>query len=171
MNPAGLPIANTTTAARTSILGDNHPSITHYRLTVAPSCAPPSSPPIAPPRALRIFIRRHQVRSQIATEPRVPRASRPRHDTSRQRPRAPSAPPRPTGRRVPPGTCVRRTLSAPLKTGREQRMQASHSKDQANHPDPESCVGGRKAFGEALTGAHAGQPLNCEIKPSGAPTL
>jgi hypothetical protein len=49
-------------------------------------------------------------------------------------------------------------------------MQESHRKDRADHPDPESCVGGRKAFGEALTGAHAGQPLRCEIRPSGTPT-
>jgi hypothetical protein len=49
-------------------------------------------------------------------------------------------------------------------------MQEFHRKDQANHPDPESCVGGRKAVGEALTGAHAGQPSSCEIRPSGAPT-
>ena len=49
-------------------------------------------------------------------------------------------------------------------------MKESHRKDQANHPDPESCVGDRKAVGEALTGAHAGQPSSCEIRPSGAPT-
>lgn len=49
-------------------------------------------------------------------------------------------------------------------------MKESHRKDPANHPDPESCVGGREASGEALTGAHAGQPLSCEIKSSGAPT-
>ena len=49
-------------------------------------------------------------------------------------------------------------------------MQESHRKDQANHPDPGSCVGGRKAVGEALTEAHAGQPSSCEISPSGVPT-
>jgi hypothetical protein len=32
---------------------------------------------------------------------------------------------------------------------------------------PESCGGGRKAVGEALTGAHAGQPSSCEITLSG----
>ena len=43
-------------------------------------------------------------------------------------------------------------------------MQESHGKGPASHPDPESCVDGRKAGGEALTGAHAGQPLSCEIQ-------
>ena len=33
----------------------------------------------------------------------------------------------------------------------------------ASHPDPESCAGGSKASREALTGAHADQPLSCEI--------
>ena len=61
--------------------------------------------------------------------------------------------------------------SAPLKTGRELRMKESYGKDLASHPDPESCVGGRKVVGEALTGAHVGQPLSCEIKLSGVPTL
>jgi len=36
-------------------------------------------------------------------------------------------------------------------------MKESHRKDPASHPDPESCVEGREATGEALTGAHAGQ--------------
>jgi RNA-directed DNA polymerase len=49
-------------------------------------------------------------------------------------------------------------------------MKESHRKDPASHPDTESCVGGRKAAGEALTGAHAGQPLSCEIRSSGVPT-
>src|SRR5512142_1880830 len=31
-------------------------------------------------------------------------------------------------------------------------MQESYRKDPASHPDPESCVGGRKDAGEALTG-------------------
>ncbi|MEY2725872.1 MAG: hypothetical protein RLZZ458_1739 [Planctomycetota bacterium] len=39
--------------------------------------------------------------------------------------------------------------------------------DEANRPHPESCVGVRKAFVEALTGSHAGQPLSCEISPPG----
>jgi RNA-directed DNA polymerase len=49
-------------------------------------------------------------------------------------------------------------------------MKESHRKDLAGHPVPESCVGGREAVGEALTGAHAGQPLSCEIRPIGVPT-
>ena len=50
-------------------------------------------------------------------------------------------------------------------------MKESHRKDPASHPGPESCGGGREADAEALTGAHAGQPLSCEIKHSGVPTL
>src|SRR5580704_16648175 len=50
-------------------------------------------------------------------------------------------------------------------------MKESHGKGPASHPDPESCVDGRKAGGEALTGAHAGQPSSCEIRSSGMPTL
>ena len=42
-------------------------------------------------------------------------------------------------------------------------MKESYRKGVANHPDPESCVGSRKAAGEALTGAHAGRVLSCEI--------
>src|SRR5262249_39193225 len=49
-------------------------------------------------------------------------------------------------------------------------MKESCGKDPASHPDPESCVGGRKGAGEALTGAHAGQPSSCEIRSSGVPT-
>ena len=49
-------------------------------------------------------------------------------------------------------------------------MKESHGKDPASHPDPESCVGDRKGAGEALTGAHVGQPSSCEIRSSGAPT-
>ena len=49
-------------------------------------------------------------------------------------------------------------------------MQESHGKGPASHPDPESCVGARKGAGEALTGAHAGQPSSCEIIHSGVPT-
>src|SRR5271157_1406891 len=50
-------------------------------------------------------------------------------------------------------------------------MKESHGKDPASHPDPESCVGGREDAGEALTGAHAGQPLSSEITLIGVPTL
>jgi RNA-directed DNA polymerase len=49
-------------------------------------------------------------------------------------------------------------------------MKESYGKDPASHPDPESCVGGREGAGEALTGAHAGQPSSCEIRYSGVPT-
>ena len=49
-------------------------------------------------------------------------------------------------------------------------MKESHREGPASHPDPESCVDGRKAGGEALTGAHAGQPSSCEIRSSGVPT-
>ena len=60
-------------------------------------------------------------------------------------------------------------LSA-VKTDKELRMKESYRKDPASHPGPESCGGGREADAEALTGVHAGQPLSCEIKPSGVPT-
>src|ERR1700724_3046568 len=50
-------------------------------------------------------------------------------------------------------------------------MKESHRKDLARHPAPESCGGGRKADGEALTGAHAGRVWSCEITSSGVPTL
>ena len=49
-------------------------------------------------------------------------------------------------------------------------MKESHRKGLANHPDPESCVRGGNATGEALTGAHAGRVLSCEITPSREPT-
>ena len=49
-------------------------------------------------------------------------------------------------------------------------MKESYGEGPASHPDPESCVGGREAGGEALTGAHAGQPLSCEIRSFGVPT-
>jgi hypothetical protein len=49
-------------------------------------------------------------------------------------------------------------------------MKESHGEGPASHPDPESCAGIRKGAGEALTGAHAGQPSSCEIIPPGVPT-
>jgi len=49
-------------------------------------------------------------------------------------------------------------------------MKESYREGPASRPDPESCADGRKAVGEALTGAHTGQPLNCEIHFSGVPT-
>jgi hypothetical protein len=48
-------------------------------------------------------------------------------------------------------------------------MRESYGKELASRPDPESCVGGREDAGEALTGAHAGQPSSCEIRCSGVP--
>lgn len=41
----------------------------------------------------------------------------------------------------------------------------------ATHDDPESCVCGREAVDEALTGARAGRVLSREIKQSGVPTV
>ena len=49
-------------------------------------------------------------------------------------------------------------------------MKESYSERRSEPPDPESCVGGRKGAGEALTGAHAGQVLSREISRSGVPT-
>lgn len=56
-------------------------------------------------------------------------------------------------------------------------MKESHGEGPASHTDPESCTGGRKGAGEALTGARAGQARNreMEIPPQGGdygvPTL
>jgi len=49
-------------------------------------------------------------------------------------------------------------------------MQEPRKKGLANHLDPESCAGDREVAGEALTGAHAGQPLSSEITSVGVPT-
>jgi hypothetical protein len=49
-------------------------------------------------------------------------------------------------------------------------MQESHRKGVAIHPDPESCMASREAAIEALTGAHAGRVLSCEIIATGVPT-
>jgi|HubBroStandDraft_1064217.scaffolds.fasta_scaffold75711_2 RNA-directed DNA polymerase len=49
-------------------------------------------------------------------------------------------------------------------------MQVPHKKGLANRLDPESCAGGREVAGEALTGAHTGQPLSSEITLIGVPT-
>ena len=48
-------------------------------------------------------------------------------------------------------------------------MQVRYVEDLASHDDPESCVGGREAVREALTGEHAGGVLSREKFPSGAP--
>jgi len=50
-------------------------------------------------------------------------------------------------------------------------MQEPHEKGRANHLDPESCAGVGNRVGEALTGAHAGQPSSSEITSPGVPTL
>ena len=50
-------------------------------------------------------------------------------------------------------------------------MKEPHRKGIANHPDPESCAGDGNIAGEALTGAHAGQPSSSEITSIGVPTL
>jgi hypothetical protein len=50
-------------------------------------------------------------------------------------------------------------------------MQVRYVEDLASHDDPESCVGGREAVGEALTGEHAGGAMSREKFSSGAPTL
>ena len=42
-------------------------------------------------------------------------------------------------------------------------MKEPHRKGVANRSNPESCAGGANIAGEALTGAHAGQPLSSEI--------
>jgi RNA-directed DNA polymerase len=41
-------------------------------------------------------------------------------------------------------------------------MKVQYVEDLASHDDPESCVGGREAVGEALTGEHAGGALSRE---------
>ena len=53
----------------------------------------------------------------------------------------------------------------------ESRMQEPYRKGVANHPGPQSCAGGREVAGEALAGAHAGQPSSSEITSIGVPTL
>ena len=45
-------------------------------------------------------------------------------------------------------------------------MKEPHRKGVANRSNPESCAGGGNIAGEALTGAHAGQPLSSEIRVS-----
>jgi hypothetical protein len=49
-------------------------------------------------------------------------------------------------------------------------MKEPYEKGLATHPGPESCAGHGNMTGEALTGAHAGQPLSSEIiLPAGRP--
>ena len=46
------------------------------------------------------------------------------------------------------------------ETGERQGVQVPYDEGVANHIDPESCVGGREAVREALTGVRVGQPLS-----------
>lgn len=46
-------------------------------------------------------------------------------------------------------------------------MKGPHIEGVANHDGPESCAGGRKDAGEALTGVRAGWVSSREIKPLG----
>lgn len=51
-------------------------------------------------------------------------------------------------------------------------MKVPDRKDIASHSVPESCIGGREAHGEALTGVRVGQPLSHEMfVQSWVPTL
>jgi len=50
-------------------------------------------------------------------------------------------------------------------------MKEPYKKGVANHLDPESCAEAGNRVGEALTGAHAGQPSSSEITSPGVPTL
>ena len=50
-------------------------------------------------------------------------------------------------------------------------MKEPHRKGVAIRSNPESCTGGGNIAGEALTGAHAGQPLSSEISSIGVTTL
>lgn len=56
------------------------------------------------------------------------------------------------------------------KAGEVLRMKVPHGEGLASHTSSESCVGGRKAVGEALTGVRAGWVLSPEIDASWVPT-
>ena len=62
-------------------------------------------------------------------------------------------------------------MKAPVKAGRELRMKEPYKKGIANRLDPESCAKAGNRLGEALTGAHVGQPSSSEITSPGVPTL
>jgi hypothetical protein len=49
-------------------------------------------------------------------------------------------------------------------------MKEPYKKGVANHLDPEPCAETGNRLGEALTGAHAGQPWSSEITSPGVPT-
>jgi hypothetical protein len=55
-------------------------------------------------------------------------------------------------------------MKAPVKASRELRMKEPHKKGVAYHLDPESCAEAGNNVGEALTGAHAGQPSSCDTE-------
>jgi hypothetical protein len=67
-----------------------------------------------------------------------------------------------------PGTVL---ASAPVKTGRKEKMKELCAEGLATSGVPESCVYSREAVGEALTGAGAGRVLSREKKLFRAPTL
>jgi len=50
-------------------------------------------------------------------------------------------------------------------------VKVQYKKGVANRLDPESCADGGNNVGEALTGAHVGQPSSSEITSPGVPTL
>lgn len=50
-------------------------------------------------------------------------------------------------------------------------MKEPYRKSVANCPDPESCAGGRKVAGEALTGAYAGSAIEFRNHVFGVPTF
>ena len=52
---------------------------------------------------------------------------------------------------------------APIKIGREQRMQESHMKSIASYHSSESCLDYPQGSGEALTGESTGAVLSSEI--------
>ena len=49
-------------------------------------------------------------------------------------------------------------------------MKEPYKQGVAHQLDPQSCASDRKVAGEALAGAHAGQPLSSEITLIGVPT-
>ena len=53
------------------------------------------------------------------------------------------------------------------ETGGREQMRVLYSEGLASHADPESCAGGRKGAGEALTGERAGRVLSREITSLG----
>ncbi len=50
-----------------------------------------------------------------------------------------------------------------MKAGNGQGVKVSYFEGLATHIEPESCVGGRKAAGEALTGGSTGPVLSHEM--------